>query len=119
MRREFNYSDLEVAINDHQSFDINLGMAEFKDGPSDTVIRVSDTEYRRVPVFPDLFPMNLDGDRYNGHLVYEPDGIEFHVLKNGETIMSDYDEMASLDVTDMSEEYGDVLALYLVGLMRR
>lgn len=118
MNHKFS-SDVVLDLTDNQSFDVNLGFLQLDDeSPSDVKIRVSDREYNGIPVRPDLFPIALGDDFYNAHLVYSTYDITLYVIKNGEKWNQENDGYVSLDVTNLNCERGDVVALYLIGLLR-
>lgn len=99
--------------------DVNLDSIEFDNNDKSCRIQVGGTEYDTFPVPDNTFPVRYNGDEYHAHLVFGENCVEFYVVKNALSRRSENDGVESVEVTDFSPSHGDVLALYLIGLLRK
>lgn len=99
--------------------DVNLDAISFDNSDKSCRIQVGDTWYETLPVPDNTFPIRFGGDEYHAHLIFDEDEVEFYVVKNAFSRRGENDGVESVEVTDLEPTHGDILSLYLIGLLRK
>lgn len=131
MSRRSPKVDVDSVINlaDSNTLDMNLGMVVIDDDPDEIMIRVGDKTYNGLPVSPDLFPLYIGTDMYNGHLLFTVDEITLSIAKvqKGDDAkgpvsgvsQDSYGDTVRMAVDGIDRENGVLVVMYLVGMLRK